>query len=154
MAVYHRRSLGQCSSYLLRRSTVDSEVSSPFVSVPSSMDSYSQESIRVFSEVNREETCYIDWGADVYKYATFKVTGQLPLGQLPLGQLPLGQLPWGQLPREQLLCRTITPIGQLPREQLPPGQLPPRTITPVGPLPRGQLPLLVGQLSLRTTTHK
>ena len=66
-----------------------------------------------------------------------------------LGQLPLGQLPPGQLPR-----RTITPIGQLPRGQLPPGQLPPRTITPVGQLPWGQLPLLVGQLPLRTTTHK
>ena len=79
---------------------------------------------------------------------------QLVLGQLPLGQVPLGQLPWGQLPRGQLPHRTITPIGQLPLGQLPPGQLPPRTITPVVQLPRGQLPLLVGQLPLRTTTHK
>ena len=80
--------------------------------------------------------------------------GGVVLGQLPLGQLPLGQLPWGQLPRGRLPRRAITPLGQLPPGQLPPGQLPPRTITPVGQLPQGQLPLLVGQLPLRTTTHK
>ena len=105
-------------------------------------------------EIGESSTDEPDYTVRIVRLLKNKLVRSLVLGQLPLGQLPRGQLPWGQLPRGRLPHRAITPLGQLPPGQLPPGQLPPRTITPVGPLPQGQLPLLVGQLPLRTTTHK